>query len=328
MTNLPDPPAVSVVIPAQNAADEIGGAVESALRQPEVDEVVVAVGDEATREAIERIQSDKVRVVANPEGTTPKALNLGWRASRGDVIVRCDAHARLPEGYVGRALATLRRTDAANVGGMQVPIGITPWEMAVAAAMTSPLGAGDARYRIGGVEGPVETVYLGVFRKEALVAVGGFDERFLRNQDYELNHRLIESGRVVWFDPELRVEYRPRGSLSTLAQQYFRFGQSKRHFAREHPRSLRWRQLAAPGLVIANLGSIILAATGWRIAGLVPISYVMTTGVVGATGPRNLGWRVAALVPPVLWTIHFSWGSGFLLGEPNGKPKAQPPDPN
>ena len=131
-------------------------------------------------------------------------------------------------------------------------------ERAVGLAMTTPLGAGDARWRLGGPAGPVDTVYLGVFRRDALEEAGGFDAALARNQDYELNWRLRERGRTVWFDPALEVAYRPRGSLAQLARQYYDYGWWKRAMLRRHPASLRRRQLAAPLLVSGLAGSALL----------------------------------------------------------------------
>ena len=96
--------------------------------------------------------------------------------------------------------------------------GVTDFERAVAAAMTSPIGVGQASFHVGGEEGPAPTVYLGVFRREVLERLGGYDETFLRAQDWELNHRIRESGGVVWFTPRLPVSYRPRSDLRGAGQ--------------------------------------------------------------------------------------------------------------
>jgi glycosyltransferase involved in cell wall biosynthesis len=294
-------PSVSVVIPARNAADILPQALASVRHQtyPNIVDVVVAAADQASAAA-----ADGATVVINEQGSTPTGLNLAVAAATGEIVARCDAQAVLPAGYVERAVETLQRTGAANVGGMQVPVGETPWQGAIAEAMKSPFGAGDARYRIGGKEGPVETVYLGVFRRSALDQIGGYDETFTRNQDYELNHRLIEAGEVVWFDPELRVEYSPRGSLRSLARQYFEYGQAKRQFAKKHRGSLRWRQLAPPFLVIGLGLSVILAPIA-PVVLLLPAIYLVSLLVVSFPDLRV----AAALV-----TMHLSWGSGFLTG--------------
>ncbi|MBW3666570.1 MAG: glycosyltransferase family 2 protein [Actinobacteria bacterium] len=303
-------PRVSVVVPARAAARTLPAALASIAAQtyPHIAEVIVATADEETARVAAEAEA---RVVDNPDGTTPAGLNRAIEAASGEVIVRCDAHAVLPPHYVERAVETLQRTGAANVGGMQVPVGKTFWEEAIAVAMSSRLGAGDARYRIGGEEGPVETVYLGVYDKGTLDRLGGFDESFVRNQDYELNHRIIESGGVVWFDPELKVEYRPRGSLAELGRQYFLYGRGKRHMARQHPGSLRWRQLAAPAIVVV-LAAALLLSIPWPWALLVPLLYLMALEIYAAVVLGEAAKSVG--VAAALATMHLSWGAGFLTG--------------
>ena len=223
----PEVPDVAVVIPVRNGETTLADAVASVLSQ-ELDgtlEVCIAVGpsDDRTREVADGLADAdcRVLVVDNPAGVTPAGLNAAIRATSAPVVARVDGHAVLPAGYLARAVAVLDQTGAVNVGGVQEPRGQTPFEEAVGRAMASPFGSGDARFRHGGPEGAVDTVYLGVFRRAALEAVGLFDEALVRNQDYELNWRLREAGGTVWFDPELRVGYRPRGTLGALARQFF-----------------------------------------------------------------------------------------------------------
>lgn len=303
-------PTVSVIIPARAATDSLPRALDSIRSQTylHIVEVIVAAADEDTARVA---AGAKVKVVRNPAGTTPAALNRALEAARGEVIVRCDAHSVLPPTYVEQAVETMNRTGADNVGGMQIPVGETFWEQAIASAMSSWLGAGDARYRVGGKEGTAETVYLGVFRKETLDRLNGFDEDFLRNQDYELNHRIIESGGLVWFDPELRVEYRPRGSLRALGRQYFQYGRAKRQMTRKHPGSLRPRQVAAPALVVL-LALSLLVSVVWPPALVIPLLYVVSLEIYAAVTTRRPQRSLA--VAAALATMHLSWGAGFLSG--------------
>jgi succinoglycan biosynthesis protein ExoA len=318
MRPLPGSVRVSVIIPARGAATVVARAVASALPQEGVEEVVVAAGDDATRDAVEAIADPRVRAVANASGRTPDALNAAIAASTGEVVVRLDAHAELPPGYVGRAVATLRRTGAANVGGMQVPTADRGFGAAVAAAMRSPAGAGGAAYRVGGGEGPADTVYLGAFRREALTAVGGFDPRFTRNQDAELNLRLRRAGYEVWFDPQLAVAYEPRDRVGALASQYLQYGRWRRLTARTHAGSLAPRQLAAPALVLGIVGAALLgAATGvWLVLGLGLALYVAVLIIAAAAAVPVLRLVPATVV--AFATMHVSWGVGFLLGPPRG----------
>jgi succinoglycan biosynthesis protein ExoA len=300
-------PTVSVIIPARDAADSLALALAAISRQTyeNIVDVVVAAADEPTA-AVAR--SGGATVVDNPDANTAAGLNRALQAGSGDVVVRCDAHSIFPPHYIENAVSALLASDAVNVGGMQVPVGETAWECAIGEAMTSRWGAGDARYRVGGLPGPVETVYLGVFRREAINEAGGFDEEFERTQDYELNHRLIRSGGTIWFDPTLRVGYRPRGSLRALAGQYFEYGRAKRQFDHKHPGQLRPRQLAAPALVLVLVLAFVISLI-WPVALIVPAGYLLALTMI-SLGRSASFWRVAA----ALATMHVSWGVGFLSG--------------
>ena len=305
-------PTVSVVIPASRAADAIDASLEAIQRQDysgRID-IVVAAADRATAAAAMRRGAT---VVENPTGSTPAGLNLAIAESNGDVIVRVDAHAEIPPDYVSSVVRILEDTGADNVGGMQVPVGRNFWERAIAEAMASPVGSGNARYRIGGVAGPVETVYLGAYPRSTLQRLGGFDGRFIRNQDFELNQRIRASGGVVWFDPSLRVQYRPRGSLTALARQYFGYGTWKRAFARVHPGSLQLRQIVPPALVLALIVALALSLV-WPLFLLVPAGYLAGLVIAGVFAvPRA---RTASIgVPAALATMHLSWGLGFWFGQ-------------
>lgn len=323
-------PPVSVIVPARNEEALLAEALESVANQDYAGpmEVIVADGSDGP-EAAEMIarRFPQFRVLANPQRSTSAALNLAWRAAAHEIIVRCDSHSILPPGYIGRAVRTLLRTGAANVGGRQVPLGgATAFARALRLVFNSSLGAGDARYRVGGEEGPVDTVYLGVFRRSALQAAGGFDDRFIRNQDYELNWRLRERGEMVWFDPNLTSGYVPRSSFPALARQYFEYGYWKREMLREHPRSLRLRQALVP-LLMGGLGlSALLALSGglFGVFGSAPASSMLLSSaaalplgylLVLLLGSAVLALRqrsASLLMPLVLLFMHVCWGAGFF----------------
>ncbi|HEX9855247.1 MAG TPA: glycosyltransferase family 2 protein [Acidimicrobiia bacterium] len=313
-------PDVSIVIPVRNERDAVGLAVASALEQeyPGRLEVVVADGmsTDGTRTLLGELSSDRrLKWVDNPAGSTPAALNTAIIASSGEVIVRCDAHSVLPSGYVRRAVELLEGTGADNVGGIQLARGTSTMHRAIALAMSTPLGVGDAKFHIGGAPGPTDTVYLGVFRRSTLAKVGLFDTTLVRNQDYELNHRIRASGGVVYFHPDLAVEYSPRRSLAALASQYRQYGTWKREVLRRHPDSLRWRQLAAPGLVVGLAASAGLALTPARPLSLVvPGLYLAALAASALLETVRRADPAGLLLPVVLPTMHLAWGFGFLTG--------------
>ena len=319
--------AVAVVVPARGAAELLPGCLAAVLPQlrPD-DEVVVAAADPATADAARALAVDepRLRVVDNPTGTTPAALNRAVAATDRPVVLRVDAQARLPAGYRDRTVAALATTGAAVVGGRQVATADAGFAAAVAAAMNAPLGHGGAAYREGGPEGPVDTVYLGVFRRDALAAVGGYDERFRTNQDAELNERIRRAGGSVRLLPDLAVAYRPRGDVAALARQFRGYGRGRAMTARRHPGSLRRRQLAAPVLVLGLGTAALLALLGvlldlgrWTA---VPLAvglggYGALLGVGALRTARRAGGRGrprAAGVALALATMHLAWGVGFL----------------
>ena len=314
-------PAVAVVVPARDAEATLADAVASALAQ-EVDgglEVCIAVAPSLDR-TLQVAQGlaeghPRVSVVDNPAGVTATGLNAAIRATTGPVVVRLDAHAVLDDGYVAAAVAALARTGAVNVGGRQDPRGRSPFEEAVGAAMASRFGAGDARFRTGGSAGPVDTVYLGVFRRDALETVGLFDEGLVRNQDAELNWRLREAGGVVFFDPGLAVGYRPRSTLSALAAQYFGYGCWRRVVVARHPRSLRLRQVVPP-LVLTGVVAGLAAGWFWAPLFLLPVAYGTAVVVASMAVGRRPGraFRLLGVFP----TMHLSWAAGFLVGPSSG----------
>ena len=312
-------PAVSVVIPAHNEASSLADAVETVLDQDYPGEFDVTVAVAPSRDGTEHVAAwlasshDRVRVVANPRGLTAAGLNQAVATSTGEVVVRVDGHARLSPGYIRRAVELLQETGADNVGGIQEAVGATPFEQAVAAAMTSRFGTGDAKFHYGGKPGPTDTVYLGVFRRDVLVRLGGFDESLIRNQDYELNWRIRDAGGVVYFHPDLRVQYRPRGSLRALSRQYFQYGRWKRVVVRRHPRSFRLRQ-AVPPLALMTLAAsavlgVLVSPWWWAMPGAYAAA-VLVASLTAARGAIRTAGHLMAIFP----TMHLAWGAGFLFG--------------
>ncbi|HET7901314.1 MAG TPA: glycosyltransferase family 2 protein [Candidatus Nanopelagicales bacterium] len=317
-------PGVSVVVPVLNEERHLAAAVARLLEQRYDGplEVVLALGPSTDRtdEIAESLAAADPRVllVANPTGRTPAGLNAAIGAASYDVIVRVDGHALVPDDYVAVGVETLLRTGADNVGGIMAAEGETPFEHAVAVAMTSKLGVGSASFHVGGEEGPAPTVYLGVFRRSALERVGGYDESMVRAQDWEMNHRIIESGGLVWFTPGMRVTYRPRPTVKALAKQYFEYGRWRREVARTHPDTLSARYLAAPVAVagIATgtaLGLVGIVGPSWlKVGWAAPLGYAALVGIGGLAIGRDVEWAARVRVPVVLATMHLSWGTGFL----------------
>jgi hypothetical protein len=237
-------------------------------------------------------------------------LNLAIAASQSSVIVRVDGHAKIPNTYLSLAIEILRETGAVNVGGIMAAEGISKFEKAVARAMRSPLGVGASRFHTGGSAGEVDTVYLGAFRREAIIAAGGFDERYTRAQDWELNHRLRKNGGKIFFDPRLHVTYRPRPNLIKLAKQYFQYGTWRRVVSRSHSGTINLRYLAPPFTLVGTLTSVISGLLIHPILYLPAVVYggfVLLSSLLIAKSVSEY-FSLLAIIP----TMHFAWGAGFI----------------
>jgi len=326
-------PPVSVVMPVRNEERHLAESVRHVLSQdyPGELELVLAVGPSADR--TEQIARDlaaaepRLTVVANPTGKIPAALNAAIRVARHAVIARVDGHALLPPGYLRAAVAVLADTGAADVGGVMAAEGVTAFQRAVAWAMTSKVGVGSAAFHTGGGAGPVDSVYLGVYHREAIEQADGYDEGMLRAEDWDLNYRIRMRGGQIWFTPELRVTYRPRASVRALGSQYFHYGRWRRVIVREHPETASFRYLAPPGAAalvivglaagVAGLSALVAgrAPTGvyWLTAGFaIPLIYLAGVTAVGLGLSRRVPAAVRLRIPLVLGAMHMAWGTGFL----------------
>jgi cellulose synthase/poly-beta-1,6-N-acetylglucosamine synthase-like glycosyltransferase len=333
---LPMDVAVSVVMPVLNEERHLAEAVRAVLDQDYAGPIDVALAlgpsSDRTDEVANRLreQDPRVVLVRNPTGRTPDALNAAVGATASPVVVRVDGHGVLDPNYVATAVELLRQTGAANVGGLMDAEGSTPFEQAVAAAMTSVLGVGAARFHVGGSAGPADTVYLGVFRREWLEHVGGYDPEFVRAQDWEMNHRIRQAGGLVWFSPRLRVSYRPRSTVRALARQYRDYGRWRRVVARTHAGTVNPRYLAPPLALLGVVAGAVVGATLTPWGLVLPAGYVgvvlLGTALAGRGHTGRLPLRARALLPVVLPTMHLCWGWGFLTSPASLVPHAEVPE--
>lgn len=309
-------PGVSVVLPILNEERYLKHAIEAILAQkyPGEMEIILAIGPskDATQQIAESLRSHDSRVVLvdNPTGRTANGLNLAIKKSRFEIICRIDGHAEISDTYIKDAVEILESTGAVNVGGIMAAVGKNKFEGAVATAMRSPLGVGGARFHTGGEAGPADTVYLGVFKKAALLEVGLYDERFTRAQDWELNYRLRQAGGIIWFDPRLAVTYRPRPTLKALAKQYFEYGRWRHAVVRTHKGTANYRYLAPP---LATLIIALSLLSGFAVDNLLLIP-ALTYATAIFLGSMYIGKNLLEkiVLSSVLATMHISWGLGYL----------------
>lgn len=334
---LSPPLAVSYVMPVLNEADYLRFAVSSVLGQdyPGEKEIVLALGpssDETDIVAAELAAEDaRVKLVHNPQGRTPIGLNLAIKASVHPIVIRVDAHSELAPTYTARGVETLFRVGAHDVGGLMDAQGKNPLQRAVAAAYHSPWGLGGAAYHSGAPEGPAESAYLGIFRREVFDEVGFYDESLHRAQDWELCLRIRQAGHKVWFDPELETAYFPRDKYKALAEQSYASGVWRGELSRRYPDGKSIRHDLPPLMVLGtSLGLLAYVIDPWLTAKapkgmrvvfkavkLVPLGYASLIVYATLSGKRTT-LKERFLMLGVFPTIHFPWALGFVKGRIRG----------
>ena len=314
-------PGVSVILPILNEERDLSDCI-SAILQQKYDgklEVILALGpstDNTNQIAKSLAKSDsRIKLVENPTGKTATALNLAIAAASFEIICRIDGHAEISDSYIKTAVEIMDQTGAVNVGGLMNAAAAGGFQSVVARAMRSRIGVGASKFHTGGEAGAADTVYLGTFKKSAILQAGGFDEKYIRAQDWELNHRLRLNGGLIWFDPRLVVTYRPRDTFGKLAKQYFEYGRWRRAVSRKHQGTVNYRYLAPPIALVINLLSLILGLFLNTIFFVPVITYLSI--IILSSLFIGKGIYEKLTLPSVLITMHLSWGFGFITSPKN-----------
>jgi glycosyltransferase involved in cell wall biosynthesis len=317
---------LSVIVPCRNEIRYIHGFMRALLSQQVPAgvewEVLIADGGstDGTRALLDEYAARHgfLTVIGNPAGIVPTGLNKAIRRARGDVIVRMDVHAEYAADYLAQCLGVLEETGAQNVGG---PARTLPGESymqgAIAVAYHSLFGSGGARFHNVNYEGPVDTVAFGCWRRKTLLDLGLFDEKLVRNQDDELNLRLVRRGGLIWQSPRIACWYKPRATLARLFSQYAQYGYWKPYVIRKHRMPASVRHLVPAAFVGGLLSLAALAPFAAPARGLfaaVLALYALANLAATAAASRNGNLRFAPLLPLVFATLHFSYGLGFLGG--------------
>jgi len=316
---------VSVIVPCRNEVEYIEQFVKSVSNQmlTGIDlEIIIADGmsDDGTRDKLKNIldQYDHLRVIDNPDRTTPAALNHAIRAAKGEIIIRMDVHSEYSFDYISECIQQLNTTGADNVGGAWHAKGVNYLQNAIALAFQSPFSSGGAGSHSLAYEGLVDTVYLGCWKKKTLEAIGLFDETFVRNQDDELNLRIVRSGGKIWQSPTIKSWYYPRASLLTLFKQYMQYGYWKVRVIQKHKTPASIRHLV-PGIFIFSLIALSLLALFSKTAQLTLVTllscYILGTALATIHACRRLDQLLYLPILPFIFTaFHFGYGYGFLRG--------------
>jgi glycosyltransferase involved in cell wall biosynthesis len=308
---------IDVIVPARDAAALLPGCLESIRAQttpPGRVHLVVGPSSDGTLEVARAAWSrdDRIVVRENPAGDRGSAINVALDAldPDTDAVAMVDAQARLAPDYLARSASILDESGAAVVGGPMRPIGTSAVGEAIAAALTSPVGVGDSSFHFEGAARDVDSVYLGVYRRSVLDAIGRYDPGLLRTEDDDMNSRIREAGGRIRLDPAIRSAYIGRQTLRALVRQYHGYGYWKVALAAKRPGAIRLRHLVpaafVAGLLVALIGSVLVWPPMLPVIAAFYLAVLLVVGVVTIRG--SLTSRLA--FPLAIATMHLGYGLG------------------
>ena len=339
---------VSVIIPMRNEERYIVACLQSLMNQTypaECYEIIVVDGNSSDR-SVELVgqlagTGTQVRLLSNPAGIVPSAMNLGIRSAQGEIIVRADAHTVYPANYIENCVHYLETTGADNVGGPVITVASNQSAGAqlVAAILSNKFGVGNSQFRTGMHEGYVDTVPFGTFRKQLFSQVGFFDESLVRNQDNELNARIRRAGGKIYQTPVLSTQYFPPDNFFQLIRQTYRNSQWHFFTLRRTNTAFGVRHfmpaiffcvfalLAALSLFsLTTIAPSGLGPAAWLAFGLLAVIYLAAAIYFSWRSPETVPAAVKVRMPIAFLIFHLAYGCGILSGlkfvfhPPDGRP--------
>ncbi|HIU16583.1 MAG TPA: glycosyltransferase family 2 protein [Candidatus Ventricola intestinavium] len=319
-------PFISVILPVRNEERFITACVQSIFSQDyPADQMEVLFVDgrseDRTVELLCEMQKvhPQIVVLDNPNRTVPYAMNIGIARSRGEIIVRLDAHAEYPPDYVRLSVETLLTRECDNAGGVFETRGRGFMGEAIAEMLKTPLGVGNATYRLTQEDGYVDTVPFGCFRRELFDRIGGFDERMTRNQDNELNFRIRKNGGKIYLNHNIRVLYYCRDTLRGIMKMGYMNGRWNVITMTLVPGSMGVRHFVPLAFVLSTL--VLLALTlltrSLFFGGLLALewgAYLLLDFFYAYTIAKEKGWRFLPVEIVLYPAFHFAYGFGSLSG--------------
>lgn len=311
---------VLVVVPTLNEVHNIERVVTTLNTAPPSGACLrIVVVDGGSRDGTQaRVQAlaqrhPNVCLLPNPRRIQSAAVNLAARVfGEGvDVLVRCDAHAHYPRGFIARLLGALDHTGADAVVVPMDSAGTGCLQRAVAWVSDTPVGSGGSAHRGGRRSGFIDHGHHAAFRMESFLRAGGYDESFTHNEDAELDCRQRRLGARIYLDADNRLTYYPRDTWRGLARQYFAYGSGRSRTMRRHPGTARLRQLAPPlHLALSALAVGLSPWQPWLLAW--PLAYVALLALTSLLIAVRQRSPCGLLAGPAAGLMHLSWAAGFF----------------
>jgi glycosyltransferase involved in cell wall biosynthesis len=308
-----------------NEKNAIQRCIESILTQTypiEMLEIVVVDGmsTDGSRQVVEALsrQYDNIKLFDNPNQRTPNALNIGIKKSSSDIVIILGAHTRIDSNFVYFNVKYMQEKNVKCTGGTQKNVGDTFLQKAIGIAMGSKFGMPSAPYRFQKKAGFVDTVVYAAYDKSLFDEIGLFDETLYISEDAELNWRIRKAGHKIYFSPDIQSYYYPRKNLKTLFKQFFNYGILRVNVIKKHIDAITGVHLIPPILLLSSillLGLGLLNSIFFKFLAGICFLYLLYLFLGSIeTVLREKKPLLLFILPAIFFTMHVSWGFGFLVG--------------
>lgn len=317
---------LSVIVPIYQEEKYISKCIDSMLSQdyPKDDlEIILVDGmsKDRTREIVATYTAKYpfIRMIDNPERIAPCAMNRGIKEAKGDVIMRLDAHVYYPKNYFSLLVEKLNELPGAeNVGALcnTLPVNDSITAQSIAAVLSSSFGMGNSHFRVGAdKEMEVDTVPFGCFHRSIFDKVGLYDEELVRNQDDELNARIIKAGGKIYLIPQLVCEYYARDTAKKVYKMFYQYGVFKPLVNKKLGSPATVRQFFplffVLGLLVGPVVCLFLPVLWWAYFAVIMLWFILATSF-SLKDSKNL--KRILTQNWIYFVVHFGYGWGYIVG--------------
>lgn len=321
-------PLISIIIPCRNEEKYIGKCLDSIIANDYPKDklevlVIDGMSEDKTKEILEKYSSQYffIKRLENQGKFTPFGLNIGVKESKGEIILRMDAHAIYEKDYISKCVRYLNEYSVDNIGGriMTIPRENTILAQAIALCLSNQFGAGNSYFRIGSKEPIlVDTVFGGCYKKEVFGKIGLFNEKLKRSQDLEFNLRLRRAGGKILLIPEIVSYYFSASNFKDFLKHNFLDGIWATYPLKLVKVPFRLRHYfplffvsSLIGLALLSILSPVFLPFLLSIFGLyLLINLYFSLGIA----IREKDFKYFFIIPIVFAARHFGYGLGSILG--------------
>lgn len=320
---------ISVICPIFNEEKYIAKCIESILQQdyPQADMEILFVdgmSNDHTRDIVSQYSTkhNNIKLLNNPHRTVPYAMNIGIRASQGDFLIRLDGHVKYPANYISVLVHNIKNLPGAeNVGGVCItlPCNDTNISHAIAIALSTSFGMGPSSFRVGGKNiCKVDTVPFGCFKASLFKRIGLYDEELTRNQDDELNGRIIKNGGTIYLIPDIKITYFSRDKVYKARRMFYQYGLYKPLVSKKLGKPATIRQfiplLFLLGIVFGGFFSVFSDYISYVYFSILALYLLIEISIGCRYALKRRRPMLAILMPYVYFNIHICYGYGYLIG--------------